>query len=423
MSSSASTALLRTIPIHEVRASAPLPIDEETRRGAREIVDRVRGGGEAALRKCVTQYDGRDPTAPLIYDKEALAEALDSLEPATRALLERTAARIRTFAEAQAKSLAPLDVAVPGGRAGHDVVPVASAGCYAPGGRYPLPSSVLMTAVTARAAGVARVVVASPNPEPIILGAAAIAGADMVLAAGGAHGIGALASGVQGHFEGVDLIVGPGNRWVTAAKELVAGAVGIDLPAGPSELCVLADDDADPDLVAADLLAQAEHDPDARPTLIALSSAFVERVNGELASRLSALDTRAVAAEALSQGFAAVAPDLDAAIRAVDALAPEHLQICAADPAGLKNRIAHFGGAFLGEVSAEVFGDYGVGPNHVLPTGGAARYSGGLSVFTFLRVRTWLAMTHPEAVLADCADLAGMERLSGHRAAAEARAR
>lgn len=423
MSSPTTSALLRTLDIEDVRASAPLPIDDETRRGAREIVDRVREGGEAALRECTLKYDGRDASAPLVYGPEALTDALESLAPPTRALLERTAARIRTFADAQAKSLAPLDVAVPGGRAGHDVVPVAAAGCYAPGGRYPLPSSVLMTAVTARAAGVARVIVASPNPEPIILGAAAIAGADMVLAAGGAHGIGALASGIPGLFDGVDLIVGPGNRWVTAAKELVAGAVGIDLPAGPSELCVLADDGADPDLVAADLLAQAEHDPDARPTLIALSSEFVERVNENLSVRLAALDTRAVAAEALSHGFAAVAPNMDAAIRAVDALAPEHLQICAADPAAVKNRIAHFGGAFLGEISAEVFGDYGVGPNHVLPTGGAARYSGGLSVFTFLRIRTWLTMTAPSEILGDCAELAGIERLSGHRAAAEARAK
>lgn len=423
MSSVAPTTLLRTIPIGDVRASAPLPIDEETRRGAREIVDRVRDGGEAALRDCASQYDGRDPSLPLAYGPDDLAQSLRAIAPETRALLERTADRIRAFAKAQGASLAPLDVAVPGGRAGHDVVPVASAGCYAPGGRYPLPSSVLMTAVTARAAGVERVVVASPNPEPIILAAAAIAGVDMVVAAGGAHGIGALSAGVPDLFDSVDLIVGPGNRWVTAAKELVAGAVGIDLPAGPSELCVLADNDADPDLVAADLLAQAEHDPDARPTLIALSSAFVERVNEALASRLSILDTRAVAAEALSHGFAAVAPNMDAAIQAVNALAPEHLQVCAADPAALKNRIAHFGGAFLGETSAEVFGDYGVGPNHVLPTGGAARYSGGLSVFTFLRVRTWLAMTHPGAVLEDCADLAGLERLSGHRAAAEARAR
>ncbi|MEM9800329.1 MAG: histidinol dehydrogenase [Planctomycetota bacterium] len=413
-----SGSLLRVIGPDDVRAAAPTPIDEETRARAREIVDAVRTGGEAALRTYAEKLDGLAPGAPLVLDRAALVEARDALEPDRRALLERTAERIERFALAQREALRPLDVDVPGGRAGHDVVPVAAAGCYAPGGRYPLPSSVLMTAVTARAAGVERVVVASPNPQPIVRAAAAIAGADALVCAGGAQAVAALAYGVP---ERVDVIVGPGNRWVTAAKQIVYGDVGIDLPAGPSELVVLADGTADADLVAADLLAQAEHDPDARPALVTTDASLVERVEERLAARLETLDTAPVAREALASGFAVVAETLDVALDAVDALAPEHLQLCVADPGAAKNRLKHFGAAFLGEMSAEVFGDYGVGPNHVLPTGGAARYSGGLSVFSFLRIRTWLALDDVNATAGDVETLAKEERLSGHAAAVGAR--
>lgn len=414
-------SLLRILPIDAVRAAAPTPIDEATRAAAGEIVDAVRAGGEPALRAAAERLDGLAPGAPLLYGRSDLQAARDGLDPDVRSLLERTSARIQSFALAQRAAIAPLDVAVPGGRAGHDVAPVAAAGCYAPGGRYPLPSSVLMTVATARAAGVERVVVASPNPGPEVLGAAAIAGADALVAAGGAQAIAALAYGVPGLTVPVDLVVGPGNRWVTAAKQRVYGDVGIDLPAGPSELVVLADMSADPDLVAADLLAQAEHDPDARPALITTDAGLVDRVEARLRARLDRLETRDVAAAALASGFAAVAPDLDAGLRAVDNLAPEHLQLCVLDPEGARRKLLHFGAAFLGENSAEVFGDYGVGPNHVLPTGGAARYSGGLSVFTFLRLRTWLRIEEPDAVVADTEALARLERLDGHAKAASAR--
>lgn len=415
---------LRRVAPAEVAAAAPTPVDEATRARAKEIVDAVRAGGESALRGFATELDALDPAAPLVLGDEAFDRALEEIDRETRALLERVARRVRTFAEAQVAALSAVDVPVPGGRAGHDVVPVQAAGCYAPGGRYPLPSSVLMTAVTARAAGVPRVVVATPNPGPLMVAAAAVAGADAVLAAGGAHGIAALASGLDGAFGPSDVIVGPGNRWVTAAKQLVAAeSVGIDLPAGPSELCVLADDDADPDLVAADLLAQAEHDPDARPTLVARSASFVDRVDERLRARLAELATRAVAAQSLAHGVAVIAPDEEQALRAVDDLAPEHLQLCVADPVGAKDRLRHFGAAFLGEGSAEVFGDYGIGPNHVLPTGGAARFSGGLSALHFLRVRTWLHLDDPDAAIDDCAALAELEQLDGHRRAALARRR
>ena len=415
--------LLRELPLDGIEAAAPGSVDESTRATARSIVDSVRLGGEAALRRHATELDGLPPTAPLAMDRADMERVAATVEPETRALLERTAGRIRAFAEAQRGALAALDVPVPGGRAGHDVVPVEVAGCYAPGGRYPLPSSVLMTAVTARAAGVERVVVASPRPAPVVVAAAAIAGADRLLTVGGAQAVAALAHGVEGVSEAVDLIVGPGNRWVTAAKQYVFGDVGIDLPAGPSELVVLADRTADPDLIAADLLAQAEHDPDARTALITLEAGLIPEVRAALAARLETLDTADVARQALRSGFAAVAATLGEALQAVDALAPEHLQLCLAEPEAARRRLRHHGAAFVGERSAEVFGDYGAGPNHVLPTGGAARFSGGLSVFNFLRIRSWLRLDEPAAVAADVEALARSERLTAHARAAAARVR
>ncbi len=241
-----------------------------------------------------------------------------------------------------------------------------------------------MTAVTARAAGVAEVWVASPRPASVTLAAAAVAGADAVLAVGGAQAIAALAYGA-GPVPACDVVVGPGNRWVTAAKKLVAGDVGIDMLAGPSELVVLADDTADPATVAADLLAQAEHDPDALPVLVTPSPALADAVDAELERQLADLPTRDVAEAALDHGFTVVTADLDEAIRVCDVLAPEHLQVLTDDAHAVAERLEHWGGLFIGAASAEVFGDYGVGPNHTLPTGGVARFKGGLSVLDFLQ--------------------------------------
>src|SRR5205823_6101657 len=222
------------------------------------------------------------------------------------------------------------------------IAPVERAGCYAPGGRYPLPSSVLMTAVTARVAGVRDVWVASPKPQALSLAAAAIAGADGLVAAGGAHAIAALAYGA-GPIAPRDVIVGPGNRYVTAAKHLVSGAVAIDLLAGPSELTVFADDTADPGSVAADLLAQAEHDPDAVPTLVTLDPTLPDRVEAELAHQLSDLPTAETARAALANGGVIVVASLDDGVAACDAIAPEHLQLELREAAAVAPRLAHYG--------------------------------------------------------------------------------
>ena len=360
------------------------PVDATTRAQAAEIVSSVRAGGEAALLAAAERLGDIKRGEPYVVTREQLRAAFEGLPAAQQALLERVGARVRAFAAAQRASIADVRVPVAGGSAGHTVAPCAVAGCYAPGGRYPLPSSVLMTAITARVAGVATVWVASPRPAAITLGAAWVAGADALLAVGGAQAIAAMAYGV-GAVPACDVIVGPGNRWVTAAKSIVAGHCAIDMLAGPSECLVLADAAADAAIIAADLLAQAEHDTDALPILVTTAPELVARVEAELHAQLAALPTRDVAAVAMAKGFAVVcAGDLDAAVAVVDALAPEHLELQLADNDAVWPRLKNYGGLFVGAGTAEVFGDYGAGPNHVLPTSGTARYTGGLSVFTFL---------------------------------------
>lgn len=391
------------------------------RRRAAEIVAEVRAGGASALRRFAQSLDDLAPEAPLLIERSGLDAALAALGAPARVRLERVAARIRRFAEAQRACLRDLSYPVEGGAVGHTARPVAAAGCYAPGGRYPLPSSVLMTALTARVAGVGRVWVASPRPTRLTLAAAALAGVDGLLAVGGAQAIAALSYGVGG-VDACAVVVGPGNDYVVAAKLEVAGAVALDSPAGPSELLVVADGEADPDWIAADLLAQAEHDPRARPMLLATSRRVISAVVTALERQLEALPTCDVALEALEQGGLAWCAGLEAVPRWVDEIAPEHLHLSVASPETLLGACSNYGTAFLGQRSAEVFGDYGVGPNHVLPTGGSARAFGGLSIRTFLRWRPWVRLdSTPQCLVEDVAWLAEQEGLAGHAAAAQAR--
>lgn len=398
-------------------------IDPEAAAAVAPIIADVAARGEAALVDWGIRFGDLAPGAPLVFDRAALAAARDALPAADRAVLERTAARIEAFAESQRGALSTVDVPVPGGRAGHDLVPIERVGCYAPGGRFPLPSSVLMTVIPARVAGARTVWVASPKPSRATLAAAAIAGADAVLAVGGAQAIAAFAHGA-GPVPAVDLIVGPGNRYVTAAKHQVMGQVGIDMLAGPSELVVLGDATADPARIAADLLGQAEHDPDALPVWVTTDPTLIPAVEAAVRDQLADLPTAVTARAALDNGGVIVAPDLDAACRIVDGLAPEHLEIHTADANRVSAKIRHAGGVFVGPESAEVFGDYGLGPNHVLPTGGTARFQAGLSVATYLRARTWLRLDAPDnAAIADAVRLAEMEGLIAHARSAALRAR
>lgn len=394
------------------------PVDAETLAAARSIVDGVRTGGKAALRGYAEKFGDVEQGGPLVLGPEELRAAYEALPVTDQQLLRRVADRIRTFAAAQRASIQDLETAIPGGVAGHEVSPVAVAGCYAPGGRFPLPSSMLMTAVTARAAGVKAVVAASPKAPRITQAAAHVAGVDMLLTFGGAHAIAAMAHGIEGFVPRCDAVVGPGNRWVTAAKQIVSGTVAIDMLAGPSELVILADGTASPVTVAADLLAQAEHDPDALPVLVTTSRELALAAGSELATQLETLPTRETAEASLRRnGFAVVAASLEEAFSCVNRLAPEHLELLLEDPSVAAGRVNNYGGLFVGAGAAEVLGDYGAGPNHTLPTGTTARFTGGLSVFNFLRIRTWMRIDSragSQGLVEDSILLARHEGLEGH---------
>jgi phosphoribosyl-ATP pyrophosphohydrolase/phosphoribosyl-AMP cyclohydrolase/histidinol dehydrogenase len=407
-------------PAADVVRERRSPVLAEIQRQAADIVETVRSEGESALRRYSEGFGDIKEGQAIVLDRSDLVGAVDDVDGETRHLLERTADRVRAFATAQLGALVPIDVAVEGGRAGHSLNPVRSVGAYAPGGRHPLPSSVLMTVVPARVAGVGQVWVASPRPTPVTLAAAGIAGADGMITIGGAQAIAALAFGTVS--PACDMVVGPGNAWVTAAKKHLYGEIGIDGLAGPSEIVVIADKDADPALVAADLLAQAEHDPMARPILITTSRALLDEVQLELSMQLEDLPTASVARSALSRGFAVVVDSEEDAVSISEHLAPEHLALHVADPDELSKHLTAYGSLFIGDASAEALADYGVGPNHVLPTGSGARFQSGLSVFTFLRTPTWLRIDDVSATASDAAHLARLEGLEAHARAVVRRA-
>jgi len=394
-------------------------VDPEVSMEAGLIVEDVRRRGEPALREHGERLGDITPGQDLVLDRARLDEVAARVTPAESDVLERVARRIRDFATEQRRVLVDVDMAVPGGRAGHRWIPIGSAGAYAPGGRHPLPSSVLMTVVPARVAGVDSVWTASPHPTPVTLAAAAIAGADGLLAIGGAHAIAALAFGTVS--PACDLIVGPGNKWVTAAKKHLYGEIGIDGLAGPSEILVIADDTADPELVAADLLAQAEHDTEATPILITTSARLGDQVDSAIDRQLVDLPTSETASAALGNGFTLVVGSVDEAAAVSDRVAPEHLALHVEDAGHLAGTLRNYGSLFVGEGSAETFADYGVGPNHVLPTGGGARHQSGLSVLDFLRSPTWSRLDDPAALVGDTVYMARLEGLEAHARAARLR--
>lgn len=402
--------------------SVDTSICHETMETVEAIVSEVRTQGESAIRKYASQFQERAVEEPLLLGPDDMESAAQRINHSDVELLRRVASRISNFAEAQLESLRGLDMEVPGGRAGHTIVPIKRVGCYAPAGRYALPSTVLMTVATAVAAGCDEVIMATPNPSDLMLATAAVAGATRVLAVGGAHAVAAMAYGFD-DFQRCDLICGPGNRFVTAAKKMVSGDCGIDMLAGPSELVLVADDSASASTIAADLLAQAEHDVDARPFLVTTSAELAESVQAALVRQLNVLPTAETARAALGNGAAIVTDSIEQAIDICNELAPEHLELHIRDAEAVAKLITNAGCIFMGHASAEVFGDYGVGPNHTLPTSGTSRFTAGLNVFTFLRVRTWLNLSDPpKSLIEDTARLAELEGLFGHRQAALRRA-
>ena len=373
------------------------------------LLEEIRREGDAAVRRLSARWDGR-PGPGFEWGREELARAVDGLAPDLRRHLEGMVARVRAFAEVQRDALRDGETVLGGVRLGFRALPVGCAACYAPGGRFPLPSSVVMTAVPARVAGVRTVVVLSPRLHPVTAAAAVIAGADRVFDLGGVQGVAAACWGLCG-VPRADLVVGPGNRYVTAAKKMLYGEAGIEFPAGPSELLAVAGPDADPDWLAADLLAQAEHDPEALPVLAALSPGMREAVRQSAARLLAGLPADSPARESSPAGLA-VATDGEGAVCLAEALAPEHLSLAGKEAEALAGRFTRYGALFVGSRSAEVFGDYGAGPNHVLPTAGAARFTGGLWIGSFLAVRTWMEVL-PEGLAALAAQAEALARAEG----------
>ncbi len=417
------TRLLRRLDPSEADRYVRDAVDPSALDSVRSIVEDVHARGEPALREHAERFGDIGPGHKLYFTPDDLAEAANRLPGPDLERLTRVNDRIAAFARAQLRSVGEVVVGVAGGQASQRVAPVERAGCYAPGGRYPLPSSVLMTATTARVAGATEVWVASPRPDLVTLAAAHVAGADGLVGAGGAQAIAALAFGA-GECPPADVIVGPGNRFVTAAKYIVSRWVRIDMLAGPSELTVIADETASPEVVAADLLAQAEHDEDAVPILVTTSEEFAVSVDGEIVRQLALLPTAETARRALENGGVFVVADVAEAAEICNRLAPEHLEVQIEDPDAVLPLLRHYGALFVGSLSGEVLGDYGIGPNHVLPTGGTARHTGGLSVLNFLRIRTELRLSNPlqaRQALQDAAWLGEVEGLAAHARSASIR--
>ncbi|WP_433649732.1 histidinol dehydrogenase [Micromonospora zamorensis] len=402
----------------------------------RPLVEAVREHGYPAIREASERFDGISPEV-LRVPVEAITEAEGVLDPAVRAALLESISRARRVHDDQRRTDHTTQV-VPGGTVTERWLPVDRVGLYVPGGLAMYPSTVVMNVVPAQAAGVRSLVVASPPqkdngglPDPRVLAACALLGVDEVYAVGGAQAVAMLAYGAavdplgELRCDPVDLITGPGNIWVTAAKRLLRGVVGIDAEAGPTEIAILADDTADPAHVAADLISQAEHDPLAASVLVTPSLALVESVERELARQVPATKHTERVTTALTgeQSGVVLVDDLEAGLRVVDAYAAEHLEIQTVDARQWALRVRNAGAIFVGAWSPVSLGDYCAGSNHVLPTGGCARHSSGLSVQSFLRgvhlieyTETALREVAPHVVT-----LANVEDLPAHGQAVQAR--
>lgn len=368
-----------------------------------EIIADVRARGDAAVLELTAKFDRLElDAAGLRFSEAEIAAECARVPEAERQALETAAERIRAYHVRQMpqdQSWTDPEGATLGWRWGA----VSAAGLYVPGGLASYPSSVLMNAIPAKVAGVERLAICVPTPDgvvnPAVLLAARIAGVDEIYRIGGAQAIAALAYGTES-IAPVDKITGPGNAFVAAAKRRVFGKVGIDMIAGPSEILVIADGDTDPDWIALDLMSQAEHDESAQALLICTDAAFGRQVAEAVEARLQTLERRAIAG-ASWRDFGAVitVADLDEAAALSNRIAPEHLELCVADPEALAGKCQHAGAIFLGQWTPEAIGDYVGGPNHVLPTARSARFSSGLSVMDFLK-RTTLARMTPDSLRA-----------------------
>ncbi|MCE9574138.1 MAG: histidinol dehydrogenase [Deltaproteobacteria bacterium] len=378
----------------------------------RDILAAVRARGDGAVREYTERFDRRAPGPDGSYEvpRDRWQAAADSVDPRVRQALDVAATRIRAFHERQHQP--DLEIEEGGVRLALRSTPLARVGLYVPGGTALYPSSVLMTAIPARVAGVGEIIMVTPGPSPETLLAARLAGVDRVFELGGAQAVAALAYGTH-TVPRVDKIVGPGNQWVAVAKRQVFGEVDIDAVAGPSEVLIIADDTAPAAWVAADLLAQAEHDTEARAVLVTTSARLAAAVDDELERQLATLPRKDIARAAIGRYGAAVLVDsIDEAVEFANRYAPEHLELQIEDARRVASRLTTSGAIFVGRFASEAAGDYLAGANHVLPTGGAARYASPLGVYDFLK-RTSIVEYDAAAAAAHAADIAVLANVEG----------
>ncbi|MEK6921785.1 MAG: histidinol dehydrogenase [Nanoarchaeota archaeon] len=387
----------------------------------KSIIVEVREKGDIAVKEFTKKFDSIE-LENIEVTKEEKEQAYKKVDKRVLSSLKKAAKNIEAFAKKQYRSFKSFETKIAGNKIGQRIIPIQKVGCYVPGGRYPLPSSALMSVIPAKVAGVEEIIVCSPKISAITIVAADIAGADKIYRIGGVQAIAAMTYGTQS-IPKVDKIVGPGNKYVTAAKKEVYGDVGIDFLAGPSEVFIIADETAVPKIIAADLLAQLEHDPSARADLVTTSQKIAEEVKVEVERQIELLTTKEVAKQALANGYIIIVKKMEEAIAFANKRAPEHLELCVKSPEQWILQLKNYGSLFIGMYSAEVFGDYCSGTNHALPTNGAARYTGGLSVKEFVKVVTYQEMTKQGAqrLIPIAATLAAIEGLDAHKKAAEIR--
>ena len=390
------------------------------------IIERVKTEGDTALRAFSQQFDKVVPAQFEVSEQE-IAEALEGMDAQTRRDSEFAINQVRRFAQAQLATMQPLEVeTLPGVHLGHRIIPVQTVGCYVPGGRYPILSAPVMSIVPATVAGCEQIIACMhPGAHPALIAVCHLAGAHRIFKVGGAQAIAAMAWGTES-IPSVDKIVGPGNAFVNEAKRQVFGRVGIDALAGPSEIFTIADDSADPRILAADMLAQAEHDIHTRVGLATTSRDIAERTLVEVERQLASLPTAATAGEAWRrQGEIVLCEDEAQLIAFADHMATEHLQVHTRDPHATAAKIRNYGSLFIGQNASVVFSDKCCGTNHTSPTMAAARYTGGLWVGAYVKICThqWIDEQGIPAIAEPAIRQSRTEGMQGHRRAAEIRLR
>ncbi|EOZ1388438.1 histidinol dehydrogenase [Enterobacter hormaechei] len=403
-------------------AQADRPLTEKVS----AIIERVKTEGDTALRAFSQQFDKVVPAQFEVSEQE-IAEALEGMDAQTRRDSEFAINQVRRFAQAQLATMQPLEVeTLPGVHLGHRIIPVQTVGCYVPGGRYPILSAPVMSIVPATVAGCEQIIAClPPGAHPAMIAVCHLAGAHRIFKVGGAQAIAAMAWGTES-IPSVDKIVGPGNAFVNEAKRQVFGRVGIDALAGPSEIFTIADDSADPRILAADMLAQAEHDIHTRVGLATTSRDIAERTLAEVERQLASLPTAATAGEAWRrQGEIVLCEDEAQLIAFADHMATEHLQVHTRDPHATAAKIRNYGSLFIGQNASVVFSDKCCGTNHTLPTMAAARYTGGLWVGAYVKICThqWIDEQGIPAIAEPAIRQSRTEGMQGHRRAAEIRLR